>query len=159
MGKVVLRAKQLGLRALHATPFKRLVLHRYGYMFTPAQLAFLVTQLDAALAVDGAIVEVGCAYGHTTVFLNRHIDDTRQDRRYWAIDTFAGFVPDDIATERSRGRKQRFDTFSTNSIRWFEDTMALNRISRVKAVQADANTFDFDTVGPVAFCLLDVGLY
>jgi hypothetical protein len=93
------------------------------------------------------------------VFLNRHLDAVGADRRYWAIDTFAGFVADDIALEHERGRRRRFDTFATNDRRWFEDTMALNGITRVQVVRADANTFDFGQIGPVAFCLLDVDLY
>src|SRR6516165_11880828 len=51
-----------------------LIDHRYLYMFTPAQLAFLCEQITNGADIPGSILEVGCETGRTTVFLNRHID-------------------------------------------------------------------------------------
>ncbi|MGA7623528.1 MAG: hypothetical protein WB630_12720 [Candidatus Acidiferrales bacterium] len=37
--------------------------------------------------------------------------------------------------------------------------MTLHGIKRVKSVEDDVTKFDFSTIAPIAFCLLDVNLY
>ena len=37
--------------------------------------------------------------------------------------------------------------------------MQVNGASRVTAIKADAKTFDYSTIGPFSFCLVDVDLY
>src|SRR5262245_32818740 len=43
-------------------------------MMTPPQLCFLCKCIKDVRNVDGIILEVGCAYGATTVFLNKYLD-------------------------------------------------------------------------------------
>ena len=74
-------------------------------MFTPAQLAFLVRCLDETEGVPGTIVEIGCATGRTTVFLNKHLDEVHSSRGYVCIDTFSGFTEDDVSFETSQRGK------------------------------------------------------
>ena len=150
-------AKEIQLRS----PLRRYFFHRYQYMFTPAQLAFLCDCVTRTCELPGAIVEVGCAAGCTTVFLNKHLDALGIEKPYVAVDTFEGFTEADVNLEiAARGKSaEMFQAFRVNSRRWFEFTLALNHIRRVNVVQADANTFDFSRVGPIAFCLIDVDLY
>ncbi len=87
------------------TPLRRYLYHRYDYSFTPRQLAFLVHSLDEVAAVEGDVVEVGCAYGLTTVFLNKHLADVASPKRYICVDTFEGFTARDAAYEETaRGK-------------------------------------------------------
>jgi O-methyltransferase len=60
------RTKQLLLRTL----LRELFNYRYRFMFSPSQLAFLCEQITNTAEVPGSILEVGCAFGATTVFLN-----------------------------------------------------------------------------------------
>src|SRR3981189_1053087 len=48
---------------------------RYPYMFSPAQLIALTDCIKSVSDVPGSFVEVGCAYGATTVFLNKFMND------------------------------------------------------------------------------------
>jgi O-methyltransferase len=131
------------------------LLHSYDYMYSPAQLAFLLEQLDATENVPGAVLEVGCALGATTVFLNRHLNGSRE---YFALDTFGGFTAEDVQAEHRRGRLNSFANFRRNSRATFERTMKLNG-ARVTAIEADAKTFDYSPLAPLSFVLVDVDLY
>jgi len=129
-------------------------------MFSPSQLGFLCKQITNTAEVPGSILEVGCAFGATTVFLNRHIDTLGIDVDYYAIDTFAGFTADDIAYEHSLGRHYRYDTdFRGNSKPWFDRTMRRNGVRRATSFRADATTFDYTKIAPFRFVLVDVDLY
>jgi O-methyltransferase len=156
------------LHQLHSlalrTGFRRFsrAFHGYEYMFTPAQLAFLVRCLDETEGVPGAIVEIGCASGRTTVFLNKHLDDLRSSRPYVCVDTFAGFSEDDVRFETERRGKSGdvFRGFRTNDKEWFDRNLADNRIDRVASFQADIKAFDLAAAAPaISMCLVDVDLY
>lgn len=150
------RTKQLLLR----TPIRELFTYRYRFMFSPSQLGFLCQQVTNTVEVPGSILEVGCAFGATTVFLNRHIDTLGIDVDYYAIDTFAGFTADDISYEQALGRHYRYDTdFCGNSKPWFDRTMRRNSVRRVTSFRADATTFDYTRIAPFRFVLIDVDLY
>ncbi len=149
---------------LTRTPLRRFsqAFHRYEYMFTPAQLAFLVSCVDATANVDGVIVEIGCASGRTTIYLNRHLDETGDDRRYICIDTFSGFTDEDIENEVSQRAKPRtgLQGFRVNSKDWFDRNMDQNQIRRVTSYAADINVFDLASIAPkISLCLVDVDLY
>jgi hypothetical protein len=82
------------------------------------------------------------------------------DKEYVCIDTFAGFTTADIDYERKyRGKKKgtRYG-WENNKKKWFDATLKYNNVNAT-TIQADANEFDFSSLGPIAFCLLDVDLY
>lgn len=139
--------------------------HRYPYWFSPRQLCFLCSCVDRTQAVPGSIVEIGCAHGHSTVFLNKHIAASGMRRKYVCIDTFSGFTESDVNFEiMERGKSKEYQDrvsrlFKENREKWFRRTLAINGFSDVCVVQADAGAFDYTTLGPVALCLIDVDLY
>jgi len=144
----------------YRTGLHRFVFYRYEYMFRPRELSTLVSCLTATYGLTGPIVEIGCAAGHTTVFLNKHLDDLLDTRPYVCIDTFAGFTEQDVAAESARGKDHRLysDLFRSYRKEWFDQTMFNNRVSRVTSQQADVNTFDFEPLKDISFCLIDVDL-
>lgn len=142
-------------------PFtRRVLLHRYPYMHSPAQLMKLLATVDEAIAAvpRGAIVEVGCAAGHTTVLMARHLLDRGHVGPYFAFDTFGGFTPEDKATEAASGRPaERLTGFTENRRQWVTWTLEQNKGVRVQLVQADAGRTDYAEIpGEIAFVLLDV---
>jgi O-methyltransferase len=152
----------VGYRARHLllrTPIRELFSHKYLYMFTPTQLGFLCDQVTKTAEVPGALVEIGCAFGATTVFLNRHMDSLGMEASYYAIDTFKGFTASDIEFERASGREYRYSDFRENSKGTFDRTMRRNGVSRVSSFRADASHFDYSAIAPFRFALLDVDLY
>jgi O-methyltransferase len=142
------------------TGLHRTLFYRYDYMMRPRDLALLTTLLTETSGLKGPIFEIGCAAGHTTVFLNKHLDDLADARRYVCLDTFAGFTQADIDVEVERGhRTSQYEyVFRAYRKEWFDQTIRNNHISRVKSIQADVNTFDFSPYNDVSFCLIDVDL-
>ena len=70
-----------------------------------------------------------------------------------------GFRPERIGHEiksRRKPREIRYP-FSHNKKKWFDVSLKLSRINDV--IEADVTKFDFSTVVPISFCLLDVDLY
>jgi O-methyltransferase len=146
------------------TPLGRYLGHRYSYMFTPAQLCFLVECIDKTAALPGPILEIGCAAGVTTVWLNKHMDDARIEKSYIALDTFKGFLARDIEYEvsmRGKGTRQADlkRVFASNKRRWVEKTLQRNSVTRVTLIEADASTFDYSAYSDISFALIDVDLY
>ncbi len=141
------------------TPLARWLWPPYRYMFTPPQLAFLGLELERAPA--GTALEIGCANGESTVWLNRWLDAAGIDRRYVAIDTFAGFPRGDIEVEAGRGRDPNVlaHSFRGPTRQRFDHAVRINGIGRVEAVVADATTIRYSRFAPVAFALVDVDLY
>jgi O-methyltransferase len=149
-------------RIIMNTPFRNHFLYKYSFYFTVAQLLFLCNCLENSRNAKGAVVEVGCWRGLTTVFLNKYMDDQKIEKTYYAIDTFSGFVAQDLKyeiSERGKTRDLFGRGFRANDQRWFDYTMQLNDIHRVKSIKADVNKFDLSKLGPFSFVLLDVDLY
>ncbi len=127
------------------TGLHRLLFYRYNYMFRPRELSVLVSCLTETHDVSGPVLEIGCAAGHTTVFLNKHLDDLEDSRDYICIDTFAGFTSDDIAVEIERGHDSRRYEFLFRAYRkdWFDRTMANNNVSRGNFDSSGRQSFRF----------------
>jgi len=157
------RTKEILAKALHSamwyTPFRRYFHYRYMYSFTPEQLSFFINCLNQIRDVPGDILEIGCAGGNTTCFLNRHLQVSGIKKTYCCVDTFSGFTRGDIAFETTeRGKKPSYLTgFRTNSLKRFKYMLKRNGCQQVQCIQADVKTCSFSS--PVSFCLLDVDLY
>ncbi|MGI8791648.1 MAG: TylF/MycF/NovP-related O-methyltransferase [Acidimicrobiales bacterium] len=144
------------------TPLRRYLYYRYDYSFTPRQLAFLVRCLDQVEAVEGDVLEVGCAYGHTTVYLNKHLAVSGSRKSYFCIDTFEGFTALDVAYEESQRGKSEAGyerRYADVSIRAFRRTLANNALDDVTTVKGDIANMSLDFLGPLSFALIDVDLY
>jgi SAM-dependent methyltransferase len=146
---------------LFTPPLRSHFFPNYSYQFTPAQLCFLCQCIEDTRNIEGAVAEVGCAIGDTTVFLNKYLDDRNIEKHYFAIDTFSGFVADDIRFEvTNRGKTEDlYNGFRVNKKKWFDGTMRQNDVTRVRSIEADVNEYDLTKLGPLSFSLLDVDLY
>lgn len=145
---------------LLASPLKHYLVFRYEFNFTPAQLGFLCECLTKTEPVPGNILEIGCAQGNTTVFLNRHLDTLKSTKSYTCVDTFTGFTERDIAWEVNQRNKESnmFSGFQLGK-KMFDVTLAFNNVKRVTAIQNDILNVNADKFGKVSFALLDVDLY
>jgi O-methyltransferase len=131
----------------------------YGYNLKPAQLAALIDALDGTKHLHGAVVEIGVARGMTTFFLNRHMNEAGDARRFICVDTFSGFLPGDVAYERDhRGKNDpTLKGFAYNDLDIFRRNVA--EFSRVEVIQKDCSLLTPAELGPVSVALLDVDLY
>lgn len=133
----------------------------YPYMFDPVQLRWLMDCLTRTASISGSIVEVGCAYGASTVMLKKWMKCNGISKRYVAIDTFSGFPEEQAEHEivnRNKPSRIRW-AFRHNKRSWVARSLHLAGIDDVELIQADAATFDYSLLKPISFCLLDVDLY
>lgn len=156
--------KSIVKRVLYRLPYGRLIAHRYTYSFSPRQLAFLIDCVDETASLGGCIVEVGCFLGHTSIWINKHMDFSGIEKPYIAIDTFDGFVPEQLAYEGVNRSKQKdlpamSVAFRGHSKSMFDRQLQFNAITRVRSIRADAAAFDYAALGPISFALIDVDLY
>ena len=148
-------------RIIFNTPLREYAFYKFNFNFTADQLCFLCQCIEQVREVNGSIAEIGCAIGNTTVFLNNYMDAEKIEKKYFAIDTFSGFVSEDVEYEVSKRNKDPllFDGFQCNMKKWFDYTMNLTSVHRVVSIQADVNKYDLTTLGSICFALLDVDLY
>lgn len=141
---------------LLATPLKKYLLPSYSSYFSVPQLCFLCQCIEKTRGVPGSIVEVGCEKGRTTLFLNKYMTAQRIEKDYFAIDTFSGFITGDIKYESSISKKNQNSylemfkmhrAFQLNRKKWFDETMRINDIKRVRSIQADVKGFNFNASG------------
>ena len=160
-----LAAKNALKHLAFATPLHRQLFNPYPFMFDPGELIFLTECVTAVKEVPGVFVEAGCAYGSTTIWLNKFMNEQGVERDYYAIDTFSGFTPEHIRYEADQRRKPRSvtsmlkSTFANNKREWFWQSMAAHGVANVIALKADVSNFEFADLAPIAFCLLDVDLF
>ena len=154
-------------RLQYHTPLRRWLVHRYDYFFWPVELAFLCNVMEQGVRGGGCALEIGCAQGATTVYLNNHItwaqryNDLRDDIGYVCLDTFSGFTEEHAKFEQQHRGKANFgyDSYQINSPDWFNYMLDINGINRVSVHRGDAAVFDYGNIGEIGFCLLDVDLY
>jgi O-methyltransferase len=153
--------KSLVRSIVYATPLFRYFAPRYRSTYVPAHLCRLIDLLNQTIDIPGSIIEVGCFTGETTIWLNRHMEDLQIKKPYYALDTFGGFSDSDLAYEvTKRGKKlSEISGFTSNSKSRFDKTMRLNGFHEVISIQADAAKFDYSTVSPISFALVDLDLY
>lgn len=157
--------KKIERAVLWSTPMRRLVVPRYQYSFSPSQLSYINSVFVESHAVEGISLEVGCFVGATTVFLNANYTYGMPRRAYIAIDTFSGFVPDDVRFEKEVRGKSLKDIndetlFNVNSQKRFDYTMAIGGHGNVASRKMDVNEISQLTISDkIAFCLVDVDLY
>lgn len=134
---------------------------RWPYMHTPTQVAKLVELAVETRHVTGSFVEVGCAYGASTVLLMKTFEEVGAARKGFALDTFEGFVESqasyDIETLGKEPSLRKF--FKNNDESWMKSSLVASGIQNVEVIKTDATKYDFQKCGTIAFALLDVDLY
>lgn len=154
-------AKEAVYRIQPSLILKRLP--RYSQLVHPAGLSLLCACIDKTASLPGPIVEVGCSWGSTTLFLAKHMACEGVRKTYYAMDTFSGFRREHIDLEvehRAKDRNFLLSAFKDRNTRvWFERTMNANGFPWVKTIEADVADYDFVGISDISFAFLDVDLY
>jgi O-methyltransferase len=126
---------------------------------TNGRLDEYLAALRERVDLPGAILEVGCFRGASTVQAYQMLRDIRAERRYVCVDTFAGFVEEQFDEDVLHGTPADFRVgFAANPKSVFERTMRHFSFP-VEAVEADICTIDDDLLPPeISVCLMDVDL-
>lgn len=141
------------------TPFARYFMN-FRYMMTPTQLIFLCEKAKEATVAGNNFIEIGCAYGDTTIFICKYLEESGHKVNYKVIDTFEGFEQSDIEyeiNERNISAEIK-GVFVVNDIKWFRKKMKINQLN-VTIIKSNACEYEFSNEDPIAFCLLDIDLY
>ena len=149
----VRRARRAAWEIASRTRWRVHLYHRYDYAFPPGQLAALIGLMDEGLRSPGCVLEVGCAHGHTTVLMSKHLQARGEQRRHVCVDTFSGFTSEDAAFEAEhRGKTADYTKlYADVTMKTFRRNLENNQVVDVQAIVADVNTFDFDQIAPVSF--------
>jgi len=152
---VLYKLKETGRRALAP------LIYRYPPVgLGPDRLYFYLHCLKLTRDVPGAVVEVGCSLGGTTVVANGFLKHTRCEKEYVCIDTFDGFVAAHFEADEGRGTPSSIrHSFSGNSKALVEQILRQHRIEGVKLIQGDITKLsDAALPSQCALVLADVDL-
>ena len=87
--------------------------------------------------VPGAVVEIGCASGGSTVLACRFLSMIGCEKQYYCVDTFSGFTQQNLDTDHELGLHPRFDgMFANNSA--FRFSKNIKNSSRTSAVTSSS---------------------
>jgi O-methyltransferase len=134
----------------------------YDFAITPGQMLVLMEALRDTDALPGDVIEVGVARGKTTLLLNKFLDEIGSSKKYFAVDTFGGFVAGDVDFEKvQRGKKgYSYRGFSYNDVNvWRKVVVERNALRRVVIIAQDIKTVEFDEQQRFTVAFLDVDLY
>ncbi|MGH7812730.1 MAG: TylF/MycF/NovP-related O-methyltransferase [Candidatus Binataceae bacterium] len=134
----------------------------YDLLLEPNELLELMLALQRGETLAGEVIEVGVARGKTTVFLNRFLDSLNSPKAYFAVDTFSGFVAEDVEHERLKRGKENYSYtgFSYNSADiWRRNVVENNQLRRVRIIPEDIKKVHFDSGQAFSTALIDVDLY
>jgi len=135
---------------------------KYPFMYTPKELHTLLDLLRSTSDVPGSVVEVGCHQGWTTCYLVEGMREENLTRPYICIDTFSGFLREDADFEYQHRQKPvgtYASLFRICDKKWLDFSMRKAGYENVHSYRADGGTFDYASVAPIAFCLVDIDLY
>jgi O-methyltransferase len=126
----------------------------------PERLQIYLDALTQDRDTAGEILEVGCYKGATAVRACQHLRRLGEPRPYTAIDTFAGFVPDQFNEDERIGTPTKLrDGFEDNSKRLVERTMRHYGLDEVRVIQGDICELDPEELpSQISVCLMDVDL-
>jgi hypothetical protein len=133
----------------------------YSYNLEPIQLAEIINQIERLKNQDGNILEVGVARGMTTKFSLTHLHSNGglTSGKYIALDTFNSFPSDDLNYEVNKRGKKLWELkgFSYISLKSWKKNFQNEEFLQI--VQSDCKIFDYSSISPIKFALIDVDLY
>ncbi len=140
------------------TPFGK---PTYGYNLEPIQLATIVNEIDRTSSFSGNILEVGVARGMTTRFILEHLKSNANINinNFYVLDTFNSFLRDDLMYEVSYRNKSLWKLKGFNYITLKSWSKNFIGEKYLKIICCDCKSFDYRTVAPIKFALIDVDLY
>jgi O-methyltransferase len=126
----------------------------------PERLYLLLDVLWRTRQLTGAVIEVGCFRGGTTLIAKRFLDRTGSARTYFAIDTFAGFDDEQFQKDTKHGTPASLaGAFSDNSLEQVRRSLDRYGAQGVKLLRGDIATIaDSALPDSISVALVDVDL-
>ena len=131
-----------------------------GYPITlkPERLYLWMDILCHTLDTEGDIIEVGVMHGGTSIIAKKLLVGLGSQKRYYAYDTFSGFVQEQVSGEIGKGLHPQFrNHFQANSEQLVKKIFRLHGVADIKTMKGDIMTqCHFPTT--ISAALLDVDL-
>jgi O-methyltransferase len=110
--------------------------------------------------VPGAVVEIGCASGGTAAHCDRLLRNIGADKRYVAVDTFDGFVPEQFDHDAEQGTPEEVrHGFSVSSAALVRQILRQLGAPDVELIRGDIVTMPPDRLPTqISAALVDVDL-
>ena len=126
----------------------------------PERLYQFLDALWQRRELPGAVVEVGCYRGGTSLMAHRFLRRSGFPRRYIAYDTFGGFVDDQFTADVKLGTPAGFKKhFADNSLALVRRSLDRYDGKEIELVQGDIATLpDSALPDQIAVALIDVDL-
>jgi hypothetical protein len=126
----------------------------------PERLYLYLDALWHTRHLDGAVVEVGCYRGGTTLMAGRFMERIGSSRHYLAVDTFAGFDSEQFDSDAVHGTASSLRAaFSDNSLAEVRRSLDRYGAQRVQLLQGDIATLPDEALPKaISVALIDVDL-
>ncbi len=134
---------------------------KYSYNLEPIQLAEIINQIERLKKFEGIILEVGVARGMTTKFVLTHLHSNGelQSEKFVVLDTFNSFPREDLNYEVIKRGKKLWELKGFNYISFQSWTKNFKNEKNLNIIKADCKNYDYTTIFPIKFALIDVDLY
>jgi O-methyltransferase len=149
-----------GLKRLARNALVPLIYRYPPFVLAPERLYLFLHHLVQTKDVSGAVDEIGCNLGGTSVIAKRMLNRLDVRKPYICIDTFDGFVDHQFAADVSLGTPSKDqDMFSGNSKDLVAKILRRHQCDDIELVQGDVATVP-ETLLPdrCSAVLLDVDL-
>jgi hypothetical protein len=155
-----LLASNLGAPARRGIRALRTRLVQPSPVLQPERLYLYLDALWRTRHLDGAVVEVGCYRGGTTLTAQRFLERIGSPRSYYAIDTFSGFDPEQFRVDAQHGTAASLRAaFSDNSIEHVRSSLDRYGGQNVKLLRGDiASMSELSLPASISVALIDVDL-
>jgi SAM-dependent methyltransferase len=147
------------------TYLRRRALARWLYrrplsQLNPERLYLWSRALIETAEIPGAVVEIGCASGGTAAHCDRLLRNIGASKRYVAIDTFNGFVPEQFDYDAERGTPEAVrHGFAASSHALVRQILRQLGAPDVELIRADIVTIAPEALpAPISAVLVDVDL-
>jgi O-methyltransferase len=139
---------------LHHKPLVHLVIDNlYAYL----------DALEKTSALSGAVVEIGCAQGHTSAIATTFMARRGTSRRYLCVDTFAGFTNAHIESERAIRQFDRSlaTSFQDTKLEEVRANFSKWGVPGIETFKGDISSFDLAAAvnGKISVAMVDVDLF
>jgi hypothetical protein len=126
----------------------------------PQRLMYYLQAIVDTASVPGPIVEIGSHLCGTSVIAYKMMKNLGINKPYICVDTFSGFVPDQLATDVAAGTPKRDGfLFADNSIGLVRRVLKVHNATGIQLMQRDCTRLlPVDFPDGISLCLLDVDL-
>lgn len=135
-----------------------LLYHGYPVTLQMERVYLWLDVLACTQNVPGDVIEMGVMHGGTSVMARKFLRRLGLEKKYWAYDTFGGFVEKQVNAEVEKGLDAQYkEHFRVNSANLVRKIFKIHEVSDINIVQGDVST-KLQYPSSISAALIDVDL-